>query len=299
MKKFVTHLLFPIMGVIMMTACGSTDNPWEGGGGVTNITELTYNADKLRMGYGSVNDPDNGILTQTTAPQLDILWDKINNTASFTFSPLVLSNGGYTTISTDTLKLTISDGQLVINPTTVKSGNQVLESFSFIGEGDWMSIKFILNGYKYVINTTYTFYNTSLKEYGVLWEGNTEIVTTLNPPTFTTDKIEYFVQFNDSAAILFMPNAKFHANMPELPMVFKDIPYSMTDDEYVLSIDSLIPSIKMGAGETAYPQYIITDFVANLPYNARNGNLFFLCTDDQWSVEATDMRMTQFNQILF
>lgn len=267
--------------------------------GTTEVTvPIEYDQTELIMGY-STND-GNTVL-QTTAPKTTIVRSLQANTLSFKFSylidPLSFST---TTLTTEPLSYQTTNNKLVINlPSLTMAGGQTVQNFSFTGFYNWMSIKFIYNGVQYFINTKATLNmqvvpgTPNVKM--VLFDGSTLVSNTpFDEGGFSTNDTQYGIEFKDNGvAQLYMLNAQFASMMPQLQILIPDLSYRMTADSYVITSNaSITPFNVTASGNDLYPQYVITDFSATIPYVGSNGSLQFNCTSANWNVAVSDLSIT-------
>lgn len=125
--------------------------------------------------------------------------------------------------------------------------------------------------------TQVKYYGTTQVINGIMDYGTTNAGNASAGDNFTTVDPYYVLSFSDNmTANVDIYGAKFAQNMPAQNMSFKDIPVTVkSNGNVLLSIDELVPEI----GGVPYPNYMITDFSANVDF-ASGASVGFVCMEE-------------------
>ena len=291
MKTFLKYSVGCLTAVSLMSSCGSDTTP-------EMITSSSFQSSNLITG---ISTPGETVYTIYASPSIDYTLDYYNNTIVLTFRQLPVTDKTSISLKTEPIKINNSPYEISASAQSVAttSTDVVLKGFNI----NWLlsstlsciSIRFNYDDREYCINSSATYHNSDNTEKGIIYSGETDITNSSYAPTgYKSNEIQYIVTYNieNSTATMCIPAAKFAENMPNLYMKFHNIPFTMTSNGYILeSSEDIVPTT--GFDETPQPNFLISDFMAQLPFDGSNGYISF--KSPRGDVDVTQVKISSMN----
>lgn len=280
MKRLLSIFAILAMVFSVQSCIGSSDSP-------------DQTASVSLKGYNHIYEPgqaDNPVRNKTAKCDLEVNLSKMTMTVASTGA--LASDGEEITLTFTNVPMKYSQakGFTFELPTTTPLSSDGKEhkvsnlkgTFVTYGISDNTSmiainvlqLSYTVDG-QYVVNTTMQSPIDNDSKVPQLYFTNCSTTTTaegLDP--FSTTVTTYLVYFTaaDKADVRIF-NAQFAQRMPQLTMVFPDVPVKFTAEGYVLDAETVVPKIN----DTPQPGYEVKNFQMNITDNASLATVVFNC----------------------
>ena len=280
MKRLLSIFAILAMVFSIQSCIGNSDNP-------------DYTQSVQLKGYNHIYEPDktdNPVRNKTAKCVLDVNISQMTMTLASTGA--IESDGEEITLTfTDIpMKYSQSKGFSFELPTTTPVSSDGKDykvsnlkgTFVTYGISDnttMVAINVLQLSYtvdnKYVITTTMqTPIDTDSKAPQYYFVNSSTTTTAAGLEPFSTTVTSYLVYLTaaDKADVRII-NAQFAQRMPQMTMVFADVPVKLTAEGYELEAETIVPKIN----DTPQPNYEVKNFKMNITDNASTATVVFNC----------------------